>query len=58
MDPRIGQAGFRIGVFLALTSGALLLFVERDSAECVVSGITLALALGFLACVAALARRS
>ena len=57
MDPRIGQAGFRIGVFIGLTSGALLLAVERDSAEFVIAGITLAAALAFLAFVAVLSRR-
>lgn len=57
MDPRIGLAGFRIGVFIGLTSGVLLLAVERDSAEFVIAGITLAAALAFLAFVAVLSRR-
>lgn len=29
----IGQAGLRIGMFVLITSGLLLLVLERDSAE-------------------------
>ncbi len=33
MHPTLGQAGFRIGTFILLTSGLLLLVLERDTAE-------------------------
>lgn len=33
MPPTLGQAGFRIGMFVLLTSGALLLVLERGTAE-------------------------
>ena len=33
MSSAVGQGAFRIGVFILLTSGVLLLFLERDTAE-------------------------
>jgi len=33
MSSALGQAGFRIGVFILMTSGLLLLVLERRTAE-------------------------
>jgi hypothetical protein len=33
MDSGLGHAGFRIGIFVALTSGLLLFVLDRASAE-------------------------
>jgi hypothetical protein len=48
IDPRLGQAGFRIGIFLVVTAGGLLLVVDRESPEFAVSCLTLSMALLFL----------
>jgi hypothetical protein len=57
MGPELGQVAFRIGIFLALVSGALLVFLDRTSAEYVVSVITFVIAVAFLAVIAFLVRR-
>ncbi len=56
MSPEIGQAATRIGVFLIVTAGLLLLMVPRDSAEFVVLVLTVGLGLLLLGIVAFLAR--
>ncbi len=43
ISPQLGQAAFRIIVFLVVTSLILLPFVKPGSAEFVVTAITLAL---------------
>lgn len=58
MDPQILKAGFRVAVLLALVAGVLLLFEPRDSAEFVVSALTLGIGLVFMALVAILVRYS
>ncbi len=58
MDPRLGQAAFRIGMFLVVTAGAMLLFLDRNSPEFVVSCLTLAMALTFMGVIAIVARRT
>ncbi len=39
MNQALGQAGFRIGVFVALTSGLLLLVLDRGTAEFVLMSL-------------------
>jgi hypothetical protein len=48
MDSALGQAGFRIGMFVALTSGILLLVLERESAEYVLMVATFGCSVVFL----------
>ena len=56
MDPRLGQAAVRIGMFMALTAGALLFVVDRSSPEFVVSFITLVIGLAFIGVIALVVR--
>ena len=56
MDPRLGQAAVRIGMFIALTAGALLFLVDRSSPEFVVSFITLVIGLAFMGAIALVVR--
>ncbi|HXF64787.1 MAG TPA: hypothetical protein VNK95_24380 [Caldilineaceae bacterium] len=56
MSSELGRAGFRIGVFVALTSGMLLLVLERDTAEFVLMAGTFGCASLFLAALAVLVR--
>ncbi len=56
MRPEIGQAATRIGVFLIVTAGLLLLMVPRGSAEFVVLVLTIGLGVLLLGLVALLAR--
>jgi hypothetical protein len=58
VDPQVLRAGFRVAVLLALVAGMLLLFEPRDSAEFVVSALTLCIGLLFIALVAVLVRYS
>jgi uncharacterized membrane protein HdeD (DUF308 family) len=58
MDPQVLKAGFRVAVLLAFVAGILLLFEPRDSAEFVVSGLTLCIGLLFMGLVAILVRYS
>lgn len=56
MAPELGQAGFRIGMFITLVSGILLLVLERDSAEFVLMVGTFGLGVLFLALVGLLVK--
>ncbi|MEP7198231.1 MAG: hypothetical protein ABI874_00325 [Chloroflexota bacterium] len=56
MDPRFGQAAFRIGMFMALSAGAMLLVLDRNSAEFVVSLLTVVIALAFMGVIALVVR--
>ncbi len=56
MSPEMGQAATRIGVFLIVTAGLLLLMVPRNSAEFVVLVLTVIIGLLLLGLVAFLAR--
>jgi uncharacterized membrane protein HdeD (DUF308 family) len=58
MDPQILKAAFRVAVLLASVAGLLLLFEPRDSAEFVVSALTLCIGLLFMGIVAAIVRYS
>jgi len=57
MSPEAGQAWFRLGTFLVLMSLVSLLFVERGSAEFVVSVLALLIGLAMLGLVAWTVRR-
>jgi len=57
MSPEAGQAWFRLGTFLVLMSLVSLLFVERGSAEFVVSVLALLIGLAMLGLVAWIVRR-
>jgi hypothetical protein len=52
----LGFAAFRLGMFLLLVSGGLLLFLERGSAEQAITLFTFFLAVIFLAVIVVLVR--
>lgn len=56
MSSALGQAGFRIGVFVLMTSGLLLLVLERGSAEFVLTAAMLGCSSLFLIVLAVLVR--
>jgi len=56
MSSALGQAGFRIGVFVLMTSGLLLLVLERGSAEFVLMAAMLGCSSLFLIVLAVLVR--
>jgi hypothetical protein len=41
MNPQIGRAAFNLAIFVTVTSALLLPFLERDSAEFVVTVLAL-----------------
>jgi predicted Na+-dependent transporter len=57
MNPEAGQAWFRIAMMITLVSAALVYLTEPDTAERVVSVITLLLGLLFMGIIVALVRR-
>ncbi len=57
MDPRLGNAAFRLGMFMALTAGLMLFVLDRSSPEFVVSVLTLVIALLFLSAITLIVRR-
>ena len=56
MAPEIGQAGFRIGLFLALTAGGMLLMLEPGTPEFSITVVTLGIGLAFIGVVFVLVR--
>ena len=52
----MGQAAIRIGMFMALSAGAMLFLVDRSSPEFVVSFITLVIGLVFMGAIALVVR--
>ena len=58
MNPELGQAWFRVAIFVTLVSAILILFEPRDSAEFVISVASFAVGLVFIAIVALVIRRS
>ncbi len=58
MSPELGRAAIRIGMFVALTSGVLVLTRPPGSAERAISLWMLLVAVGFLGGVVLLIRRS
>ena len=57
MNPEAGQAWFRIAMMITLVSAALVFFTEAETAERVVSVITLLLGLLFIGIIIVLVRR-
>lgn len=58
MNPELGQAWFRVAIFITLISAVLILFEPRDSAEFVVSFFTLVIGLVFVGIVVILTKRA
>lgn len=48
MDPILGRAAFHIGFYIAFVAGVLLLFLERGTAEFVITQFTLGIGLIYL----------
>jgi hypothetical protein len=48
MDSNLGRAGFRIGVFVVLLSGGLLLVLQKGTAEYLLMQVMFVLGLIFL----------
>jgi uncharacterized membrane protein HdeD (DUF308 family) len=57
MNPEAGQAWFRIAMIITVLSGAFVYFTEPDSAEHIISAITLIIGLSFIATIILLVRR-
>ncbi len=58
MNPEAGQAWFRIAVMLTVVSAVLVFMTKPDSAERVVSMITLIIGLTFIGVIVYLVRRN
>lgn len=58
MNPQLGLAWFRVAIFIAIVSGILALIEPRDSAEFVVSIISLVIGLAFCLLIAVIVKRS
>jgi hypothetical protein len=56
MAPEIGQAGFRIGIFLTLLAGGMLLMLEPGTPEFSITVVTLGIGLTFIGVVILLIR--
>ncbi|MCL4859333.1 MAG: hypothetical protein KJZ93_07995 [Caldilineaceae bacterium] len=56
MSSSFGHAAFRLGFFIVFVTGALLLFLERGTAEWAITVFTFLLALLFLVIVAVIVR--
>ena len=56
MNPQTGRIGFTMAVFITVTSVLLLPFLERDSAEFVVTVLSIITGLVMIALIAILAR--
>jgi len=57
-SPEALSAWFRVAVFITLIAAGLLVVVPRDSAEFVVTVLTISIGLVFLALLIVLARRA
>lgn len=58
MSSSLGLAAFRIGMFIVLVSGILLLFEENGSAEQAITAITFLIGLVFLIAIGVWVRMS
>lgn len=58
MGPELGQAWFRIALFITLVSGGLILIEPRDSAEFVISVASFVVGLIFIGIIVVITRRS
>ncbi len=56
MAPEIGQAGFRIGIFLTLMAGGMLLLLDPGTPEFSITVVTLGLGVTFVGLVILLIR--
>jgi hypothetical protein len=56
MGPEIGQAAFRIGIFLVLVAGGMLFMLKPGTPEFSITVVTLAIGLIFIGAVAILVR--
>ena len=56
MDPQIGQAGFRIAIFLVLAAGGMLFFLTPGTPEFSITVVTLVIGLLFAGIVIAIVR--
>jgi hypothetical protein len=56
MGPEIGQAGFRIGIFLVLVAGGMLFMLDPGTPEFSITVVTLAIGLIFIGAVVILVR--
>ncbi len=56
MAPEVGQAGFRIGIFLTLMAAGMLLMLEPGTAEFSITVVTLGIGLTFVGLVILLIR--
>ncbi len=56
MDPLLGKAAFHIGFYIAFVAGVLLFFLEKQTAEYVITQITFGIGVTFLCVVVLLVR--
>jgi uncharacterized membrane protein len=56
MDPFLGRAAFHIGFYITFVAGALLLFLNKGTAEYVITQFTLVIGLVYLLLVVLLVR--
>lgn len=56
MDPLLGKAAFHIGFYIAFVAGVLLFFLEKQTAEYVITQITFGIGVIFLCVVVLLVR--
>lgn len=58
MSPQVGRTWFRVAFFITLLSAGLLLLQKPGTAEFVITVVTLAIGLIFMATIVIIARRS
>ncbi len=56
MDPILGRAAFHIGFYITFVAGVMLFFLEKGTAEYVITQFSLAIGLVYLLVVALLVR--
>lgn len=56
MDPALGKAGLRIGLFIVVLAGGMLLFLQPGTAEFVITVFSLCIGLLFIGIIVALVR--
>jgi riboflavin transporter FmnP len=58
MNPELGQAWFRVALFITLVSAALLIFVQPGTAEFVITVMTFITGLVFVGVVVFMVKRA
>lgn len=58
MSPELGQAWFRIAIFITFVSGILIFIEPRDSAEFVISVASFIVGIIFISVIVIVTRRS